>query len=87
MKNLFFLLSFLLTPYCYAQTDRYTVDALVTPKVPARIITVGSARADIPGFTNEAIQRAVDALPPNGGTVKMDAGEYKMKAPVRLPSN
>ncbi len=80
-------MSFLLTTYGYAQTDKYTVDALVTPKVPARIITVGSAQADIPGFTNEAIQRAVDALPPNGGTVKMDAGEYKMKAPVRLPSH
>jgi nitrous oxidase accessory protein NosD len=86
MKNLFFFLM-LVASYCYGQSDKFTVDALVTPKIPAKVITVGGAQADIPGFTNEDIQRAVDALPSNGGTVKMDAGEYKIKAPVRLPSN
>ncbi|KKK97693.1 hypothetical protein LCGC14_2650210, partial [marine sediment metagenome] len=39
------------------------------------------------GFTNEAIQMAVDALPPEGGTVKINPGEFRMKAPVRLRSD
>lgn len=52
-----------------------------------RVITVGGAKATMPGFTNQAIQRAVDALPAEGGTVQLDAGEYSMMAPVRLRSN
>jgi nitrous oxidase accessory protein NosD len=84
MKKLILLL--LLSNACYAQRN-VVVDALVTPKTKERVITVGGASADIQGFSNAAIQRAVDALPDEGGTVKMGAGEYKMMAPVRLPSN
>lgn len=74
-------------PEVYGRDPDFVVDALVYPKIPPKVITVGGPQADIPGFTSEDIQRAVDALPPEGGTVKMDAGEYKIKAPVRLPSN
>ncbi len=69
------------------QNNKFIVDTLVNPKTKGRVITVGGINSDIKGFTNEAIQRAVDALPPEGGTVKMDPGQYKMRAPVRLPSN
>ncbi|MDH4089208.1 MAG: right-handed parallel beta-helix repeat-containing protein [Cyclobacteriaceae bacterium] len=82
------LLSFLLlTNVCVAQEGKFTVDALVSPKTKERIISVGGPTADMPGNTNEAIQRAVDALPAEGGTVKMDPGQYNIMAPVRLPSN
>ena len=29
----------------------------------------------------------MDALPPEGGTVKINPGEFRMKAPVRLRSD
>ena len=70
-----------------AQNNKFIVDALVNPKTKARVITVGGINSDMQGYTNEAIQRAVDVLPAEGGTVKMDPGQYKMMAPVRLPSN
>lgn len=71
----------------FGQTSNYVVDALVYPKIPERIITVGGADSDIQGFTNEAIQIAVDALPSSGGTVKLSAGTFIMKAPVQLKTN
>ena len=77
----------LLANICFAQDRDFTVDALVTPRTQERVITVGGAGADIQGFTNSAIQRAVDALPAAGGTVKMGPGEYMIMSPVRLPSH
>jgi len=50
-------------------------------------ITVGGSNSTIQGFTNKAIQGAVDALPPKGGTVRLSAGTFQMKAPIRLKSN
>jgi hypothetical protein len=85
-KNLLFIL-LLLPASIAAQTDSYIVDALVYPKVPEKIITVGGPGADIQGFTNEAVQMAIDALPPVGGTVLLSAGTFIIKAPVRLKSN
>ncbi|NCU03982.1 MAG: hypothetical protein GXC73_08345 [Chitinophagaceae bacterium] len=70
-----------------AQTAGYVVDALVVPKTTERIITVGGATADIQGYTNKAVQLAVDALPPQGGTVKMEEGVFSISAPIRLRSN
>lgn len=86
MKRIFFFL-LLSTSSVFAQTEKFVVDALVQPKTQGRIITVGSTSANIHGFTNHAIQIAVDALPVEGGTVKLDPGEYKIMAPVRLRSN
>jgi len=50
-------------------------------------ITVGGPNSTIQGFSNEAIQGAVDALPPKGGTIKLSAGTFDIKAPIRLKSN
>ena len=85
MKHLLFFL--LLSQVSLAQNNSFIVDALVSPKTKEQIITVGGVTADMPGYTNAAIQRAVDALPVAGGTIKMDPGLYKIMAPVRLPSN
>jgi nitrous oxidase accessory protein NosD len=86
MKKLIF--AFLLLPVLVtAQNSPYAVDALTSPKRPERIIVVGGEKADIQGYTNEAIQVAVDALPSEGGTVKLGPGRFMMKAPVCLKSN
>ncbi len=52
------------------------------------IITVGGTDADIPGFTSEAIQIALDAVKSRGcGTVKLNPGTFKIIGPVRLSDN
>lgn len=84
MKHIF-LISLLMPAFCFAQET--TGDALVTPKRPKTVIRVGGPSADIQGFSNQAIQIAVDALPTEGGTVKIDEGVFTMMAPVRLRSN
>jgi hypothetical protein len=82
------IFSLLLLPSAlYAQKEKYVVDALVNPRIPDKIITVGGTTADIQGFTGEAIQTAVNALPAGGGTVKLNPGLFKIKAPVSLKSN
>jgi hypothetical protein len=76
-------LSFLLN----AQETEKVVDALVTPKMAEQVITVGGPNAQISGFTNQAIQFAIDAVAKTGGTVKLNPGTYEIKAPVRMKSN
>jgi hypothetical protein len=84
MKHIL-LAVFLLPLFCIAQES--TGDALVTPRKPKTLIRVGGPSADIQGFSNQAIQIAVDALPQEGGTVKIDEGVFTMMAPVRMRSN
>jgi len=61
---------------------------LVDVKLNEQVITVGGSDADIPGFTSEAIQLALDALKTRGGgTVKLNPGTYEITGPVRLSSN
>jgi nitrous oxidase accessory protein NosD len=86
MKNVLFII-LLLPNVLLAQNDSFIVDALVFPKKQERTITVGGISSDIHGYTNEAIQVAVDALPSEGGIVKLSAGKFIIKAPVRLKSN
>ena len=60
---------------------------LVDVRRSDQIITVGGSGADIPGFTSEAIQIAVDAIKTRGGgTVKLNPGVYNVIGPVRLPA-
>lgn len=86
MKKILFLL-LLIPEMIFAQSKDYVVDALVFPKKQQKTITVGGPNADIQGFTSDAIQIAVDALPFEGGLVKLSPGTYSMKAPVRMKSN
>jgi nitrous oxidase accessory protein NosD len=86
MKKLIFILSLLSGSVC-AQYEDFEIDALVTPKIQGVIFTVGGAQADIQGFTNRSIQMAVDALPAEGGTIKLGAGTYELKDAVRLRSH
>lgn len=61
---------------------------LVDVKYAEKIITVGGADADIPGFTSNAIQIALDAIKTRGGgTVKLNPGVFDITGPVRVPDN
>ncbi len=63
------------------------LDALVSPRQAHQVITVGGKNADIQGFTNLSVQYAIDAVAKTGGTVHLNPGVYKIKAPVRMKSN
>ncbi|MFC1562880.1 right-handed parallel beta-helix repeat-containing protein [candidate division KSB1 bacterium] len=64
------------------------VDALVSPKYAGQLITVGGSEADIPGYSSDAIQLALDAVNTRGGgIVKLSTGKFIVTAPVRLYSN
>jgi len=86
MKNLLIVL-LLISNAVYAQYENFEIDALVSPKQDGIILTVGGPEADVQGFTNWSIQLAVDALPAEGGTVKLDPGTFELKDGVRLRSN
>jgi len=61
---------------------------LVKTRYAEPVITVGGPEADIPGFTSEAIQIALDAVKTRGGgTVRLNRGVYKIIGPVRLSNN
>ena len=61
---------------------------LVNVRHAEQVITVGGPGADIPGFTSEAIQIALDAVKTRGGgTVKLNPGIYNIIGPVRLSDN
>jgi parallel beta-helix repeat protein len=61
---------------------------LVKTRHAEQVITVGGPDADVPGFTSEAIQIALDAIQTRGGgIVKLNPGVYKIIGPVRLSDN
>lgn len=86
MKKILFIIILFVPFYCISQ-ESGTIDALVSPKVAPREITVGGKNADIAGFNNQSIQFAIDALEKSGGIVKLNPGTYEISAPVRLKSN
>jgi parallel beta-helix repeat protein len=64
------------------------VIGLVDVRYGEQVITVGGPDADVPGFTSEAIQIALDAIKTRGGgIVKLNPGVYKIIGPVRLSDN
>ena len=84
-----FVLIFLFGTFAlsHAQLDSYQVDALVTPKKQLTVLTVGGPAADISGFSSKAIQMAIEALPEEGGTIKLTPGLFLISAPVSAVSN
>ena len=82
-----FVLVFFAAAAALAQPGDYVVDALVTPKTQKTVLTVGGPEADVCGFTNQAIQLAIDALPAEGGTVRLTPGTFHISAPVRAVSH
>jgi len=69
------------------QTEDSLQAFIVHPLMQKKTITVGGREADIPGFSSEAIQMAVDALKETGGTVILSPGLFDIQAPVKLYSN
>jgi hypothetical protein len=61
---------------------------LVSVKLAEQVVTVGGPGADVPGFTSQAIQLALDAVKTRGGgTVRLNPGTYDIIGPVRLSDN
>lgn len=87
MKTLSLILLLFSNITLVAQQINGGIDALVSPKITERMITVGGEGADITGFNNQAIQFAIDAVAKTGGTVKLNPGNYKITFPVRMKSN
>jgi hypothetical protein len=71
----------------FAQTNDYKVDALVKPRTQETVITVGEQDGDVQGLTNKAVQMAIDALPKEGGAVKLSPGTFEIIAPIKVVSN
>ncbi len=72
----------------YGSVSHCQVTGLVNIKRAEQVITVGGQGSDIPGYTSEAIQLALDALNSRGGgIVKLNPGDYEITGPVRLYSN
>ncbi len=86
MKNSILLLILTFPISLFAQEIK-NADALVSPKIAEREITVGGENADVSGFNNQSIQYAIDAIENTGGTVLLNPGLYDIVAPVRLKSN
>jgi hypothetical protein len=88
MKVFFSTLAILLfsTPLL-AQLGTRKIDALVTPRIAERKITVGGANSDITGYNNKSIQYAIDFVSKTGGIVKLNPGYYEIIAPIRMKSN
>jgi parallel beta-helix repeat protein len=64
------------------------VIGLVDVRHAEQVITVGGSNADVPGYTSEAIQIAMDAVKARGGgMVKLNPGVYKIIGPIRLSNN
>jgi parallel beta-helix repeat protein len=84
-----FMFIFLNTVFLVLSVDSYAqVTGLVDRRYAEQVITVGGQDADIPGYTSDAIQIALDALCiRGGGTVKLNPGTYEITGPVRLYSN
>ena len=87
MRTFLIFLFSLLMCNSFAQEQSFEIDALVTPKMPEKTITVGGPEADIAGFNNNSIQYAIDALKHSGGTVKLFPGEYMIHAPLKMRSD
>ncbi len=85
MKILMTLVFLSISILSFSQLNK--ADALVSPKVAKQQITVGGAEADVQGFTNQAIQFAINAVAKTGGTVKLSPGVFEIIAPVRMKSN
>jgi hypothetical protein len=72
----------------YTAVKKSNFITVVRPQNPGRTITVGGDKADVRGYTSQAIQTAIDALHTlGGGTVKILPGNYEVIAPVKLFSD
>ena len=61
---------------------------LVDVRRAEMVITVGGPGADVPGYTSQAIQIALDAVKSRGGgTIKLNPGTYDIIGPIRLSDN
>jgi hypothetical protein len=87
MKTIITILIISISFFSNAQEIEKVADALVSPKLAEQVITVGGVNAQISGFTNQAIQFAINEVAKTGGTVRLNSGVYEIKSPVKMKSN
>ncbi len=86
--NLIRTVIFMIAGLCLFSNGSGQESGLVNVRRALQTITVGGAEADIPGYTSEAVQIALDATAARGGgTVRLNPGTYLINGPVRLYSN
>lgn len=86
-KQIITLVLILSSNLAISQEKTYTIDALVSPKIPEQIIKVGGSEADIQGFNSNYIQYAINSLGEQGGIIILSPGEFEINAPIKLKSN
>jgi len=86
MKKLVILALLIISFGLFAQ-ESMEADALVSPRIASREISVGGDDADLSGFNKQSIQYAIDALEETGGRVLLNSGLYVISSPIRLKSN
>ncbi len=89
MMNKFFRVSFMaFTGLLLTSSGFSQVSGLVEVKKAVQSITVGGPGSDIPGYTSDAINIALDAIRSRGGgVVKLSPGTYEITGPLRMPEN
>ncbi len=89
MMNKFFRVSFMaFTGLLLTSSGFSQVSGLVDVKKAVQSITVGGPGSDIPGYTSDAINIALDAIRSRGGgVVKLSPGTYEITGPLRMPEN
>jgi polygalacturonase len=89
MNHKLLKISSLILVYIVVNQGLYSQNiGLVSIKHAEQIITVGGPGADIPGFTSEAVQIALDAVKARGGgVVKLNPGTYNIIRPISLSDN
>jgi hypothetical protein len=80
--------SLILIGIAFNQTIYSQNIGLVSVKLAEQVVTVGGPGADVPGFTSQAVQIALDAVKARGGgTVRLNPGTYDIIGPIRLSDN
>lgn len=86
MKKLVILALLIISFGLFAQ-ESMEADALVTPRIATRELSVGGDDADLSAYNKQSIQYAIDALEETGGRVFLNPGLYVISSPIRLKSN
>ncbi len=77
------MLSFFIVSNLYSQTASHII-----PRYLKQVISVGDANADIPGFTSEKIQIALDAVKARGGgMVMLSPGTFLITSSIEMYTN
>jgi hypothetical protein len=89
MKYRIFRISILVFSGLLIESSAFSqVTGLVEIKKAEQALSVGGPGSDIPSYTSDAINIALDAIRTRGGgVVKLNRGTYEITGPLRIPDN